>query len=94
MFTADVNQQFEEKETLYKQQVNKNVSFNLIKNKVFEIFYSKKDIETLIVEMDLLFKQTPTVIRLQRKHSPRNKQIKRGRDTKIYHHRAMHKVNF
>ena len=94
IFTADVNQELENKNTDLQQQVNKNISFNVIKNKAFELFDSNEDIDTILAEMEELFRQTPTVVRPDRIHPKRHHECNRGRDPKIYHHRAKHKINF
>jgi hypothetical protein len=61
----------------YPQQVNKAVAFNAIKNRVFEIFAYKEDIDTTMEELTQLFLTNPVLIRKHR--SPeRKKSIRRS----------------
>ena len=84
----DTNQELKEKETKYPQKVNHAVSFNIIKNRCFEIFYSEKDTETLLSEMEKLFFGNPTLIRNDRT-APRNdyEKTKHMRHALNYHKR-------
>ena len=65
LLTYDSNILLKEKTKKYKnkQKVNKFISFNVIKQKSFELFYSDLDIDTTLKEMQKLFIMTPTAIR-------------------------------
>lgn len=70
----------EKTNTKYTQKVNKSVSFNVIKNYCFELFYSDKDIEVIIEEMSKLFLINKIPIRPNRKFKrPTDKE---GKNTK------------
>ena len=61
----------------FPQQVNKAVAFNAIKNRVFEIFAEKEDLDTTLEELTQLFLTNPVLIRKER--SPeRKKSIRRS----------------
>ena len=72
--TAESNLELSKKETKYKQKVNKSISFNIIKEKAFEILcepeipYEKRN-----EKLTKLFTQNPTLIRENRK-TPRHKR--------------------
>ncbi len=51
-----------------KQKVNKQVSFNVIKNKVIELFLSDEPISEIMRQMMILFKTNPTQERIWRTH--------------------------
>jgi hypothetical protein len=53
------------------KKVNKAVSFNLIKERAFELFYSKQPGEQRLEELTKLFMTSPTLIRKDR-NPPRN----------------------
>jgi hypothetical protein len=53
------------------KKVNKAVSFNLIKERAFELFYSKQTSEQRLEELTKLFMTSPTLIRKDR-NPPRN----------------------
>ena len=76
ILTSDTNKILAQKETEYKQQVNKSVSFNAIKNKAFELLYSSLDSNTVIAQLESLFSTNPTLIRKKRK-VPRTKRSAR-----------------
>ena len=65
------NEELQNKQGRYPQKVNHAVSFNTIKNHCFDLFYSKKDTQTLLMEMEKLFFSNPTLIRNNRT-APRN----------------------
>lgn len=74
----------------YPQQVNKNVSFNAIKNQVLDLFYQEID-ETLILEqLTELFMQKPTMVRADRV-VPRRKSPSRKL---LDYHRRRKKICF
>ncbi len=50
-----------------QQKINKNVSFHTIKERVFELFNSKKNIDDTLMEMEMLFKLKPMCVRKDRK---------------------------
>ena len=71
--TYDINEDLKEKtqENKYVQKVNKAVSFNIIKHKVFDLFYSDKPIDAMLEQMEKLFLTNTIVIRPNRKSKPR-----------------------
>ena len=71
--TYDMNQDLKEKtkENKYIQKVNKAVSFNIIKHKVFDLFYLDEPIEDMLEQMEKLFLTNTIVIRPNRKSKPR-----------------------
>jgi len=73
-FIEDAQSRLEQRssQNRYPQQVNKNVSFNAIKNQVLDLFYRETD-ETLILEqLTDLFLQKPTMVRADRLVPRRN----------------------
>lgn len=73
LLVYDTNIALNEKSKNYKnrQKVNKSISFNIIKQKSFELFHSNLDSDTLLSEMQKLFILTPTSIRTNRKYKKR-----------------------
>lgn len=73
MLVYDTNLEFQEKagDNKYAQQVNKAQSFNAIKHKAFDIFYSKKRLSKQMKELEKLFAINPVPIRTNRKTKPR-----------------------
>lgn len=67
ILTADVNEELEQKETKNSQKVNHNVSFNIIKNRVLDLLFSKKNSNKLIKELEIIFKTNPVQCRKERK---------------------------
>lgn len=69
----DTNLELQEKvnDNKYAQQVNKAQSFNAIKHKAFDIFYSKKHLSKQMKELEELFAINPVPIRPDRKSKPR-----------------------
>ncbi len=57
----------------YPQKVNKNVSFNALKYKAYELLASDEDIETTLERLERLFLMNPTIVRKER--APPRKQI-------------------
>jgi hypothetical protein len=56
-------QKSKEKELKNEQKVNKQVSFNIIKNSVLDLILSDKPINTIIREIEELFLINPTQYR-------------------------------
>jgi len=71
--TYDINQDLKEKtkENKYIQKINKAVSFNIIKHKVFDLLYLDEPIEDMLQKMEKLFLTNTIVIRPNRKSKPR-----------------------
>ena len=71
--TYDINEELKEKtkDNKYTQKVNKAVSFNIIKHKVFDLFYSDKPLDEMLELMEKLFLTNTIVIRPNRKSKPR-----------------------
>jgi hypothetical protein len=68
LMTYDINNEIKEKTANNKHsaKVNKSVSFNTIKQKSFELFYSDMDIDGLLENMQKLFLQNSVLIRPNR----------------------------
>ena len=79
-----------ERWTVNKQKVNKQVSFNTIKNRVIELLFSNKPLDKMFEEIDQLFLLNPTIIRPWRKAERTNTS---PRQSFNYHKRAK-KHNF
>lgn len=73
LLVYDTNIALNKKSKKYKnrQKVNKSVSFNTIKQKSFELFYSKLESNTILEEMQKLFMMTPTAMRPDRLNKKR-----------------------
>jgi len=71
--TYDINEDLKEKtkDNKYVQKINKAVSFNIIKHKVFDLFYSEKPLDQMLEQMEKLFLTSTIVIRPNRKSKPR-----------------------
>ncbi len=71
--TYDINEDLKEKtkDNKYVQKINKAVSFNIIKHKVFDLFYSEKPLDQMLEQMEKLFLTNTIVIRPNRKSKPR-----------------------
>lgn len=69
MMTYDINEELKEKtkDNKYVQKVNKAISFNVIKDKIFDSLYLDKMLE----QMEKLFLTNTIVIRPNRKSKPR-----------------------
>jgi hypothetical protein len=61
---------------LHRQQVNRAVSFNAIKNHAIEILYSDGDSDLILKKLEALFLTNPTLYRENRK-VPRKKRSAR-----------------
>jgi len=73
MLVYDTNLELQEKaeDNKYAQQVNKAQSFNAIKHKAFDIFYSNKSLSKQMKQLEKLFSINPVPIRPERKTPPR-----------------------
>lgn len=71
--TYDVNEELKERssDNQYVQKVNKAVSFNVIKYKVFDLFYSNEPLDEMLEHMEKLFLTNTIIIRPNRKSKPR-----------------------
>lgn len=79
LLVYDTNISLIQKSSSYKnrQKVNKSISFNAIKQKSFELFYSHQDMDSILEEMQKLFLTTPTAIRQNR---PNRKRLDKDKD--------------
>ena len=73
MMTYDLNQELKEKtkDNKYVQKINKAVSFNVIKHKVFDLLYLDNPLDEMLEQMEKLFLTNTIVIRPNRKTKPR-----------------------
>ncbi|MDQ7068347.1 MAG: hypothetical protein Q9M40_10475 [Sulfurimonas sp.] len=73
MMTYDMNEELKEttKDNKYIQKINKAVSFNLIKHKVFDLLYLDNPLDEMLEQMEKLFLTNTIVIRPDRKSKPR-----------------------
>lgn len=73
MLVYDTNLELQKKasDNKYAQQVNKAESFNAIKNRAFDIFFSNKRLSKQMEELEKLFAINPTLIRPNRKAKKR-----------------------
>jgi hypothetical protein len=73
MLVYDTNLELQEKaeDNKYAQQVNKAQSFNAIKHKAFDIFYSNKSLAKQMKQLEKLFIINPVLIRPDRQTPPR-----------------------
>jgi hypothetical protein len=67
ILTADTHSTLSEKPTVHRQQVNRAVSFNAIKNHAIEILLSKDDNNLVLKKLESLFLTNPTSQRENRK---------------------------
>ena len=72
MMTYDMNEELKEttKDNKYVQKVNKAVSFNIIKHKVFDLLYLDNPLDEMLEQMEKLFLTNTIVIRPNRKSKP------------------------
>ncbi len=65
LLSYDLNIELKEKtkDNMYTQKVNKSISFNSIKQKSFELFYSNKHIDKILQNMQTLFMTNTVIIR-------------------------------
>jgi hypothetical protein len=73
MMTYDLNEELKEKtkDNKYVQKVNKAVSFNVIKHKVFDLLYLDNPLDEMLEQMEKLFLTNTIMIRPNRKSKPR-----------------------
>jgi hypothetical protein len=71
VYDTNLELQDKQKDNKYAQQVNKAISFNAIKHKSFDIFYSNKNKLTQMQELEELFLTNTVTIRPKRKSLPR-----------------------
>ena len=71
--TYDINEELKEKtkDNKYVQKVNKAVSFNVIKHKVFDLLYLDNPLDEMLEQMKKLFLTNTIVVRPNRKSKPR-----------------------
>jgi hypothetical protein len=67
ILTEDAEAQLSKQRGGHPRKVNKAVSFNLIKERAFELFYSKAPDEQRLEALTKLFMSSPTLIRTDRK---------------------------
>ena len=65
--TEDTEESLKKQYGGYPKKVNKAVSFNAIKYRAFELFYSKEPEEKVLKELEQLFQQSPTLVRKDKK---------------------------
>lgn len=73
MMTYDLNQELKEKsqDNKYVQKINKAVSFNLIKHKIFDLLYKDTPLDVMLEQMEKFFLSNTITIRHNRKSKPR-----------------------
>jgi len=71
IMTGEAQEELNSKTTRYAQRINKTVSFNAIKRRIFEILIQNP--ADLMKEMNLLFLKNTTLLRPQREKPPRKK---------------------
>lgn len=70
ILTLDAEEKLSKRKGRQSKKVNKAVSFNIIKERAFEIFYSKESANKRLKQLTELFMTSPTVIRKNR-NTPR-----------------------
>jgi hypothetical protein len=91
---TDINQELQSKDGRYPQKVNHAVAFNTIKNHCFDLFYSEKDTQTLLTEMEKLFFSNPTLVRNNRTAPRNNYEKTRHMRRALNHHKRKKKSVF
>jgi len=73
ILTYDLNEDLKEttKDNKYMQKINKAVSFNVLKHKVFDLLYLDNPLDETLEQMEKLFLTNTIVIRPNRKSKPR-----------------------
>ncbi len=73
MVTYDLNEELREvtQANKYVQKVNRAVSFNLIKHKVFDLLYNDEPLDKMLAQMEKLFLTNTIVMRPNRPSKPR-----------------------
>ncbi len=92
LLTSEAQEQLDQKtlRNRYPQQVNKAVSFNTIKNHVFELFSTVDDLDILLAQLTQLFLTNPVVQRTDR-------QVQRRKTSalkRLRHHQRFKKICF
>lgn len=77
ILTMDAEQQLKKQHGGQSKKVNKAVSFNAIKDRAFELFYSRQSDEQRLEALTELFLTSPTLIRPDRKPLRRNRSSHR-----------------
>lgn len=67
VYDTNIELQDKKKDNKYAQQVNKAISFNAIKYKAFDIFYSNKNKDVQMKELEELFLTNTVTVRPNRK---------------------------
>lgn len=67
IFIADAEDHLRKQRGGHPKKVNKAVSFNVIKNHAFELFYSKEPKDKVLEKLTDLFLTSPTLVRKNRK---------------------------
>ncbi len=82
-------------ENKYIQKINKAVSFNLIKHKVFDLLYNDEPLDDMLEKMEKLFLTNTIVMRPNRPPNPRlNKDAQKSTiATNTIHHLKRKKKN-
>jgi len=97
MLTYDLNEELKEttQDNKYVQKINKAVSFNLIKHKVFDLLYNDDPIDKMLGQMEKLFLTNTIVIRPNRPSNLRlDKNAKKSTiATNTIHHLKRKKKN-
>ena len=96
ILTSGVNKELEEKTSNpdikkraeNKQKVNKAVSFNAIKNNVFDLLYSEIDIDIVVEKLEALFRMNPNCVRKK----PKQERKKVSLTKKINYHKRIRKI--
>ena len=82
------------KNNKYKQKINKAISFNIVKNYCFELFYSNKDIEVIFEEMKKLFLTNKILIRPNRSYKrPSNEESRHVKAIRSSNHQRRTQKN-
>lgn len=76
IMTEDIDAKLKRKVTKHTQQVNKAVSFNAIKNRVFDIILGDQLPEQIMEELTHLFLTSPTLYRLDKKPERRRRSTR------------------
>lgn len=88
ILTEDVNESLDKKQTRNKQKVNHAVSFNAIKVKAFELFYSNEVSDHLLEQLEILFRMNPVQVKKDR-YVPR---VKRSDRHILHYHKRKKKI--
>ena len=73
ILTQDIDEELSNKPTKNQQKVNRNVSFNVIKNKALELlFLPEFQVNDVLEQLEKLFRTNPVQIRSQRQVKRKN----------------------